>query len=87
MTGYDSHNIHPNLDPLSVQDSYTLFGARIALEAYKWSFAIIGENLTDEEVSTYSINVPLSGTSFGTNTRDAFIKPPRTITFEVSYDF
>ncbi|MBL4941669.1 MAG: TonB-dependent receptor [Colwellia sp.] len=80
-------NVHPNLDPLYDIDGYTKVDARIALEAENWSIALFGRNLTDEKTITYAGNVPLSGSSFGTNTFYGFIDRPATIGVQLQYNF
>jgi len=80
-------NVHPNLDPLYDIDSYTKVNARISLEAESWSIALFGRNLTDEKILTYAGNVPLSGSSFGTNTFYGFVDRPATIGLQFQYDF
>ncbi len=80
-------NVHPNLDPLYDIDAYTKVDARIALEAENWSIAIFGRNLTDEKIITYAGNVPLSGSSFGTNTFYGFVDRPATVGVQIQYDF
>lgn len=80
-------NVQPNLDPLYEVDAYTKIDARIALEAENWSIALFGKNLTDEKVLTYAGNVPLSGSSFGTNTFYGFVDRPATIGIQVEYNF
>lgn len=80
-------NVHPNLDPLYDIDAYTKIDARIALEAENWSIALFGRNLTDEKIITYAGNVPLSGSSFGTNTFYGFIDRPATVGVQFQYNF
>ncbi len=80
-------NVHPNLDPLYDINAYTKIDARIALEAENWSIALFGRNLTDEKVLTYAGNVPLSGSSFGTNTFYGFVDRPATVGLQIQYDF
>lgn len=80
-------NVHPNLDPLYNVDSYTKIDARIALEAENWSIALFGRNLTNEKILTYAGNVPLSGSSFGTNTFYGFVDRPSTVGVQFQYDF
>ncbi len=80
-------NIHPNLDPLYDVDGYTKIDARIALEAENWSIALFGRNLTDEKIITYAGNVPLSGSSFGTNTFYGFADRPATVGVQFQYNF
>lgn len=75
----DSQNVHVNLDPRGNIDAYTMLSARIALESEHWELALLGKNLLNEEVVTYSANVPLSETMFGTNTHYSFLQRPRTI--------
>jgi len=89
LGGYYSaeQNVHPNLDPLFDIDSYIKIDARIALEAENWSIALFGRNLTDEKILTYAGNVPLSGSSFGTNTFYGFVDRPATVGVQFQYDF
>ena len=82
-----AQNIHPNLDPLYDVDGYTKIDARIALEAENWSIALFGRNLTDEKITTYAGNVPLSGSSFGTNTFYGFVDRPATVGVQFQYNF
>ncbi|GAB2517012.1 TonB-dependent receptor [Microbulbifer agarilyticus] len=77
----DAHNIHPNLDPQYRIDAYTTVNARVALDSESWSVALVGKNLTDEDIMTYAANAPLSGT-FGASAYYAFLKPPRTMALE-----
>ena len=83
----DDQNVHENLDPAFRIDSYTKVNARLGLMADNWSVMLIGKNLTDEEVLTYVGNVPLSGSTFGTNTYYGFVDRPRQVAVEVGYRF
>ncbi len=74
--------VHVNLDPAGEIDAYTMFGARLGLDASNWSIAVVGKNLGDEEVLSYSANAPLSGSTFGTNTFYSFVRKPRTVALE-----
>ncbi len=76
-------NVDPNLDPRNDIDAYTTVNARLALNADQWSVALVGKNLTDEEIVTYAGKVPLApaGTEYG------FIKRPRTVAIEGKYRF
>ena len=80
-------NVHVNLDPQYKIDGYTLLDARIGVRGERWSFAILGKNLLDEEVLTYVGNTPLSGSTFGTNTFYGFVAAPTTVTAQATFDF
>ncbi len=77
------------LDPGSVQDSYTKLNARLALigAERKWELALIGRNLTDETVVSYSGEAPLSGSIFGARSYYGFVDPPRTVAIEGQFRF
>lgn len=64
----DKQNVHVNLDPKYVIDSFTIIDLRVSVANEHWDFALLGKNVTDEDFLTYVNNVPLSGSSFGTNT-------------------
>ncbi len=83
----DEQNVHGSLDPQYEIDAYTLVNLRIAVETENWELAVLGRNLSDEEVLTYVDNVPLSPSTFGTNTFYAFTLPPRTLSFQAAYRF
>ncbi|MFT5482211.1 MAG: iron complex outermembrane receptor protein [Halieaceae bacterium] len=80
----DSYFVNIDLDAAEEQDSYALLNARIILmsENQGWQLAVIGRNLTDEEVMTGGADVPLQpGAHF------AVLIPPRQLEFAVSYHF
>ena len=79
--------VHVNLDPTGEIDSYNLVNLRLALESDSWSVALLGKNLLDEYVASYSANAPLSETNFNTNTHYSFIRRPRSVAMEVAYKF
>ena len=79
--------VHVNLDPTGEIDSYHMVSLRLALEANNWSVALLGKNLLDEYVASYSANAPLSETNFSTNTHYSFIRRPRSVAMEVAYKF
>ena len=68
-------------------DAYTLMSLRVQLGGENWHAAILGKNLLDEAVTTYSANAPLSSSSFGTNTFYSFMGRPRTVALEASFKF
>ena len=80
-------NVHVNLDPQYKIDGYSLVDARIGVSGERWSLAVLGKNLLDEEVLTYVGNTPLSGSTFGTNTFYGFVSAPTTVTVQATVDF
>lgn len=66
----DEHFTAADLDPIyAMQDSYTRVNLRLALgdAAGKWDVALIGKNITDEEVSANNNDQPLaSGNGYTT---------------------
>lgn len=83
----DGHQVHVNLDPEGEIDSYGLVGLRLQIGGEHWHAAILGKNLLDEEIVTYSANAPLSESTFQTNTYYSFINRPRTVALEASFKF
>jgi len=82
----DDYFAAPDLDPNVKQDSYTRLNARLALASTSdsWELALIGRNLTDEEIITFANDVPLTGpvTSYV-----AFVERPRTVALQATYRF
>ena len=70
-----------------MQDAYTMYNLRIALESDNWTFAVLGKNLSDEEVIEFSSVVPLSGSSLSAPAYSGFLQPPRTIAAQFEYRF
>lgn len=89
------HQVHVNLDPQGAIDAYTLVSLRFALETENWELALLGKNLLDEKVVSYSANLPLSelmtnaasGEAAGSNSHYSFVRPPRSIVAEATYRF
>ena len=78
-----------NLDPTIIQDSYTKVNARLAFGAQDgtWEVALLGRNLTDEEIITYANPVPLAQSSFGALSHYAFLEAPSSIAVQGVYRF
>jgi iron complex outermembrane recepter protein len=78
-----------NLDPTLMQDSYTKVNARLALGSNDgtWEVALLGRNLTDEEIISYTNPVPLSQSSFGVLSHYAFYERERNIALQATYRF
>ncbi len=83
----DEHNVHVNLDPTGEIDAYTMLNMRVGVEGDRWAVGLLGKNLLDEEVISYSANAPLSDSSFGTNTHYSFIRRPMTLALEGTIRF
>jgi len=81
----DGHQVHVNLDPAGEIDSYNMLGLRFGIVAEHWSLAILGKNLLDEYVVSYSADAPLADKSpFMANTHYSMVNRPRTIALEAS---
>ena len=83
----DGHQVHVNLDPAGEVDAYTMLGLRLQIGGEHWSAALLGKNLLDEAVLTYSANAPLAESTFATNTFYSFVNRPRTVALEASFKF
>lgn len=81
------HNVHANLDPSGRQGAYGDASLRLALGAEHWQVALLGTNLFDREVATYSANVPLAERLGGSNTHYTFVRPPRAVSVETILRF
>ena len=87
MNYVGKQNVHDNLDPNFLINSTTRVNLKVGIATEQWSLAFIGRNLTDESVITYASNLPISATSFGTNTFAAFMDRPRQLAVEAGYHF
>lgn len=88
MVNYRSEqNVHDNLDPLLKIGDVTRLNLRLGIENENWQVGFIGKNLTEEKVITYAGNVPLSSSTFGTNTFYGFIDRGRQLAVEAGYKF
>jgi outer membrane receptor protein involved in Fe transport len=80
-------NVHDNLDPKMLVDATSRINLRVGLESDRWQVAFVGKNLSDEEMLTYAGNVPLSGSTFGTNSYYGFVDRGRQLALEAGYKF
>ena len=87
LSWVSSQNVHVNLDPAYEIDAYEKIDVRMAISNERWEFAFIGKNITDEDVLTYVNNVPLSGSTFGTNTYYGFDARDTTYTLQTTMRF
>ncbi len=74
-------------DPALVQDSYTKMDLRVALRTDTWEVAVLGKNLTDEQVLFFGGDTPLAGSTFGTKSNYSFFGQGRTVTLQAAYNF
>lgn len=74
-------------EDLLLQDGYTMINLRVALESDHWVVAVLGKNLSDEDVYEFGTTVPNSAVYFGAPAYAAFMKPPRTVALQVEYSF
>ncbi len=87
----DEYLTTPTLDPRMVQDSYVKVNARIALSGQdnRWELALIGKNLSDEEIVSYANGLPVATVlTQGTGTGYyAFYERPRSIALQGTLRF
>ncbi len=85
----DDYNPSQNLDPRIQQDAYATVNLRVAISDLdrRWELALLGRNLTDEEVVSYANDTPLAFSQFGTPTYYGFIDRSRNIALQASYKF
>jgi len=82
----DEQYIDVTLDDNIIEDSVTRINARIALEGYSWSLALVGKNLTDEDIGSFATSTPLAG-ALGTPSYTTYMERPRTIAIQAMYRF
>jgi hypothetical protein len=71
-----------DLDPVSKQDAFWKYHARIQLAgATGWSVALVGKNLSNEKTSMWVNDVP-----FFRGAQFAAIDPPRSIGIQARYE-
>jgi outer membrane receptor protein involved in Fe transport len=83
----DSYFTQLGLDVNTEQDSYTKVNARLAIASSddKWEVALIGKNLTDEEVSVNSFDSAIASNFPLTYVK--FITQPRQLALQATYRF
>ncbi len=83
------YNPSQNLDARVEQDGYSKVNARVALAGIQnlWEVALVGKNLTDEEIVTYANDAPLAYNFFGTVAHYGVLEAPRTVALQASYRF
>lgn len=85
----DDYNPSQNLDSRIEQDAYAVWNLRLALADAdeRWEVALLGRNLTDEEIITYANDTPLAFSQFGAPTFYGFMDRPRSVAVQASYRF
>lgn len=85
----DDYNPSQTLDPVSEQDGYSKINARIALADINdvWEVALVGKNLTDEDIVTYSNATPLAFSTFQAASRYNFYERERSVALQGVYRF
>jgi iron complex outermembrane receptor protein len=83
------HHTSNTFDPKLIQDAYTKVNARFGIgsESGSWEIAVLGRNLTDEEVLQYGGDLPLSGSVFGAGGNYAFFAQGRTLSVQGTLRF
>lgn len=78
-----------NLDLTTEQDGYVKLNLRVAIGAGdgSWELAVLGRNITDEDIVTYSNDTPLAFSQFGSPSYYGFIDRPRSIAVQGTYNF
>ncbi|MDH3512727.1 MAG: TonB-dependent receptor [Gammaproteobacteria bacterium] len=83
----DEYFTEPTKEVGTIQDAYTKYNLRLALEGGRWTFAVLGKNLSDEEVLEFSSPVPLAGEFLATPAYYGYLQPPRTVSAQFDYRF
>ena len=78
------HHTSGTFDPKLIQKAYTKVNARIGLgaESGRWEIAVLGRNLTDEDVLQFGGDAPLAGSTFGAGANYAFYAQGRTLSVQ-----
>ncbi|CAH0991620.1 Vitamin B12 transporter BtuB [Sinobacterium norvegicum] len=84
----DSYYTAGSLEEDTKQQGYTTVNARIGLggEDGSWDVSLVGKNLSDETVVSYSADTPLAST-LGYKSQYGIVEAPRTIALQGGYRF
>lgn len=82
----DEQYVDTTLNDDVIQDAVTLLNLRLAVEGEQWTVALLGKNLTDEEVVSFTTDTALSGT-LGAPAYTSYLERPRTLTVQASWRF
>ncbi len=83
------HHTSATFDPVLIQGSYTKLNARLAIgaESGRWEIALLGRNLTDEEVLQFGGDTPLSALLSSAKSNYAFFSQGRTLSVQGTLRF
>jgi len=72
-----------------VQDGYSTINSRVSFgpQTGDWEIALLGRNLTDEEVLQFGGDMPLAGSTFGVKSNYAFFGQGRQIWLQARLNF
>jgi len=85
----DDYNASASLDPALIQEAYANVNLRIGLSnpVNGWDVALLGQNLTDEQIVLFGGDAPLSGSTFGAIAKYNFMARGRTFAIQFSKKF
>ena len=85
----DDYHASASLDPALVQDAYQNINLRIGLSSpvNGWDIALLGQNLTDEEIVLFGGDAPLSGSTFGAIAKYNFLARGRSVSLQFTKKF
>jgi len=83
----DEYDTEPTKEVGLVQDAYTKYNLRLALEGERWTLAVLGKNLSDEDVIEFSGIEALTGSLWAAPTYYGYLQPPRTISAQFDLRF
>ena len=85
----DDYNPAQNLDSKVQQDAYQKFNMRLAISDIDgtWEVALLGRNITDEEILSYANDVPLSTSQFGSASYYGIFERPASWALQAKYTF
>jgi outer membrane receptor protein involved in Fe transport len=83
----DEYFTEPTKEVATIQDAYTKYNLRLALEGERWTFAVLGKNLSDEDVLEFSGALALAGPDLLAPTYYGYLQPPRTVSAQFDYRF
>ena len=78
------HHTASTFDPKLIQKAYTKLNARVGIgaESGRWEIAVLGRNLTDEDVLQFGGDLPLAGSAFGAGGNYAFFAQGMTLSVQ-----
>ena len=79
--------VNPTLDERQMQDAYLKLNGRVAIGAGHWEVAVLGRNLTDEEIYPYGNDTPLAGSVLRAWSSWRFMEPARTVALQGTVRF